>query len=60
MTVTLDSTPLIQDKLGRFCPGRRYTVRFDTDTGNLPQLEVEHGNLTGDGLQVTVVEVGTS
>ena len=56
-TVWYSSQVLPQDKLGRYCPGRTYWIRFDKNPGDLPLLEIDTSNLTGHGLNVEVKEV---
>ena len=58
VTVEHLTEPLSQDKLGRlFCPGRPFTIQFETAPGDLPLLQVDSSNLTGGGLEVTIREV---
>jgi len=59
VTAWYHSVPLPQDRLGKFCPGRRVFIQFETTPGDLPLLGVEADNLTGDGLEVSIREVGT-
>ena len=54
------STPLPQDRLGKFCPGRRAFIQFEDTPGDLPLLGVDTGNLTGDGLEASIREVGVA
>ena len=57
VTVEYSDAPLLQDKLGTFCPGRTMTLQFDTAPGDQPLLVVDSSNLTGDGLAVEIKEV---
>ena len=57
VTITYSNTPLPQDRLGKFCPGRSFTVRFDDKGRDLPLLEVDTSSLSGDNLRARVVEV---
>ena len=59
MTAWYLSDPLPQDRLGKFCPGRRVFIQFETTPGDLPLLGVEADNLTGDGLEISIREVGS-
>ena len=57
VTVTYSNTPLPQDRLGKFCPGRSFTVQFDKKARDLPLLEVDSSSLSGDNLRARVIEV---
>lgn len=57
VTVEYITTPLPQDKLGEFCPGRQFYVTFETARGDLELLEVNASGLSGTGLMVSVTEV---
>lgn len=57
VTVSYSTTPLPHDVLGKFCPGRSYTVLFETVSGDLPSIVVNDGDLTGDDTTTTVTEV---
>ena len=57
VTVAYSNTPLPQDRLGRFCPGRRFTVQFENNPGDLPLLEIDTTSLLGGGLAARVIEV---
>ena len=57
VTVTYSNTPLPQDRLGKFCPGRSFTVQFDDKARDLPVLEVDSSSLSGDNLRTRVIEV---
>lgn len=57
VTVTYSNTPLPQDRLGEFCPGRSFTVQFDDRARDLPLLEVDTSSLSGDNLRAGVIEV---
>ena len=57
VTVTYSNTPLPQDRLGKFCPGRSFTVQFDDKARDLPLLEVDSSSLSGDNLRARVIEV---
>ena len=57
MTVTYSDTLLPQDRLGKFCPGRSFTVQFDSKPGDLPLLDIDSTNLVGSGLVARIVEV---
>lgn len=57
VTVTYSNTPLPQDRLGKFCPGRSFTVQFDDKARDLPLLEVDSSSLLGDNLRARVIEV---
>ena len=57
MTVTYESTPLSHDLLGNFCPGRTYSVVFETTPGDLSMIIVSQEFLTGDGASASVEEV---
>ena len=59
VTVTYSNTPLPQDRLGKFCPGRSFTVQFDSKPGDLPLLGIDTTNLAGSGLVARIVEVKT-
>ncbi len=54
----LSSIPLEHDILGKFCPGRQFTVQFDGLFGDQPLLEINTTLTTGDGLEAIVTEVG--
>ena len=60
VTAWYHSTPLPQDRLGKFCPGWRAFIQFETTPGDLPLLDVGTGNLTGDGLEASIREVGVA
>ena len=57
VTVIYSNIPLPQDRLGRFCPGRIFTVQFENNPGDLPLLEIDTTSLLGDGLTARAVEV---
>ena len=38
---------LSTDRVGRYCPGRRLTIRFNTLPGDQPFMGVDTTNLTG-------------
>lgn len=57
MTVSYSTTPLPQDELGNFCPGRSFSVRFETTAGDLPLIQINDQNLYGDEVTTTVTEV---
>lgn len=57
VTVAYSNTPLPQDRLGKFCPGRSFTVQFDDKARDLPLLEVDSSSLLGDNLRARVIEV---
>ena len=57
VTVAYSNTPLPQDRLGKFCPGRSFTVQFDDNARDLPLLEVDSDSLSGDNLEARVIEV---
>lgn len=45
------------DKLGKWCSGRTWYIRFENNPGDLPLVTVNTSNLTGDGVRVVVREV---
>ena len=55
--VRYKSSPPANDKLGKFCSGRKLYVRFERNPGDLPLVEINSENVTGSGLEVTVKEV---
>jgi hypothetical protein len=57
VTVAYVNTPLPQDRLGKFCPGRSFTIQFDDKARDLPLLEVDSSSLSGDNLRARVIEV---
>ena len=57
VTVAYVNIPLPQDRLGKFCPGRSFTVQFDDKARDLPLLEVDSSSLSGDNLRTRVIEV---
>ena len=57
VTVTYGSAPLSHDLLGNFCPGRTYSVVFETTPGDLSMISVDQEFLTGDGASAAVEEV---
>ena len=48
-----------QDKLGKYCPGRKLVVRFDRKPGDVPLLSINSDDLSGHGVDVNVKEVSS-
>ena len=57
VTISYNTIPLSHDLLGRFCPGRSYTVLFQKARGDLPLIVVNDDGLSGDEATTTVTEV---
>ena len=55
--MSYSASPLPQDVLGNFCPGRSFSVLFETTAGDLPLIEINNENLFGDEVTTTVTEV---